>query len=124
MPFGSPAQPVFVKVLAESGWSQATQALRSVVTSMVTVGAIFLLTMWAINEFQGNVIKSNGVMGVEYEPVMTQKLYKFDDVQGVEEAKDELVETVQFLRDPDSFTRLGGKLPRGLLLLLLSFSLD
>lgn len=40
----------------------------------------------------------------------------FDDVMGVEEAKAELEEIVEYLKNPEKFTRLGGKLPRGLLL--------
>jgi cell division protease FtsH len=40
----------------------------------------------------------------------------FDDVAGVDEAKDELQEVVQFLRDPQRYSRLGGRLPKGILL--------
>ncbi|MBI1180010.1 MAG: AAA family ATPase, partial [Alphaproteobacteria bacterium] len=40
----------------------------------------------------------------------------FDDVAGVEEAKEEVQEIVEFLRDPQKFQRLGGKIPRGALL--------
>lgn len=40
----------------------------------------------------------------------------FADVQGVDEAKDELQDVVEFLRRPEDFTRLGGKLPKGVLL--------
>ena len=40
----------------------------------------------------------------------------FDDVAGVDEAKEDLKEIVEFLRDPQKFQRLGGKIPRGVLL--------
>jgi cell division protease FtsH len=40
----------------------------------------------------------------------------FTDVAGVEEAKEELVEVVEFLRHPEKFTRLGGRIPKGVLL--------
>ena len=40
----------------------------------------------------------------------------FDDVAGVDEAKEELVEIVEFLRDPQKFINLGGRIPRGVLL--------
>lgn len=40
----------------------------------------------------------------------------FDDAAGVDEAKEELVEVIEFLKSPEKFTRLGGKLPKGILL--------
>jgi len=41
----------------------------------------------------------------------------FEDVAGVDEAKEELQEIIEFLRDPNKFTRLGGKIPKGVLLM-------
>jgi ATP-dependent metalloprotease len=40
----------------------------------------------------------------------------FSDVQGVEEAKEELMEVVEFLKNPERFNHLGGKMPKGVLL--------
>ncbi len=40
----------------------------------------------------------------------------FEDVAGIDEAKDELFEIVEFLKDPRKFTRLGGRIPKGVLL--------
>jgi len=40
----------------------------------------------------------------------------FDDVAGIDEAKEELQEIVEFLRDPQKYSRLGGKIPKGALL--------
>lgn len=41
---------------------------------------------------------------------------KFSDVAGCDEAKEEIMEVVEFLKNPDKFSRLGGKIPRGVLL--------
>src|SRR3954471_11109238 len=43
-------------------------------------------------------------------------LFTFEDVAGVDEAKEDLTEIVEFLRDPQKFQRLGGRIPRGCLL--------
>ncbi|HET9478176.1 MAG TPA: ATP-dependent zinc metalloprotease FtsH [Pyrinomonadaceae bacterium] len=45
-----------------------------------------------------------------------QQSVGFDDVAGVDEAKAELTETIEFLRNPERFSRLGGRVPRGILL--------
>ncbi len=45
-----------------------------------------------------------------------QKRVTFKDVAGVEEAKEELQEIIEFLRDPQKFQKLGGKIPKGVLM--------
>jgi cell division protease FtsH len=45
------------------------------------------------------------------------KMVTFKDVAGVDEAKDELQEIIEFLRDPKKFTKLGGRIPKGVLLI-------
>ncbi|RJQ76220.1 MAG: ATP-dependent metallopeptidase FtsH/Yme1/Tma family protein [Desulfobacteraceae bacterium] len=47
----------------------------------------------------------------------TQEKVTFQDVAGIDEAKEELSEVVEFLRDPKKFTRLGGRIPKGVLLM-------
>lgn len=44
------------------------------------------------------------------------KVYTFDDVEGCDEAKDELKQVVEFLKNPLKFTKLGAKMPKGVLL--------
>jgi SpoVK/Ycf46/Vps4 family AAA+-type ATPase len=50
--------------------------------------------------------------------VLTKERVKvtFDDVAGIEEAKDEVREIIEFLKNPKKFSRLGGRVPRGVLL--------
>ena len=47
----------------------------------------------------------------------SQKRVTFKDVAGADEAKEELNEIIEFLRDPQKFTKLGGKIPKGVLLM-------
>ena len=63
---------------------------------------------------------ANGAMGFgkSRAKMLTEKQGKvtFDDVAGIDEAREELQEIVEFLKDPTRFARLGGKIPKGALL--------
>lgn len=50
---------------------------------------------------------------MNYHPDAGEKVYTFDDVQGVDEAKEEVQEVVEFLKNPEKFQRLGARLPTG-----------
>jgi ATP-dependent metalloprotease len=76
--------------------------------------AFCILTFLSIAMENSGLLKTGGSQS-EYEP-SSQQVVKFSDVHGVDEAKEELEELVEFLRDPSKFTGLGGRLPKGVLL--------
>lgn len=57
-----------------------------------------------------------GEKGKIYDETTTKVKVKFDDVAGLDEEKQEMIETVQFLKEPEKFTQMGAKIPRGILL--------
>ena len=81
---------------------------------------LLLIGLWFffMNRMQGG--GKNGAMGFgkSRAKLLTEKHGRvtFDDVAGIDEAKDELEEIVEFLRNPQKFSRLGGKIPKGALL--------
>ncbi|WP_299623863.1 ATP-dependent zinc metalloprotease FtsH [uncultured Tateyamaria sp.] len=81
---------------------------------------LLLIGVWVyfMNRMQGG--GKGGAMGFgkSKAKMLTEKHGRvtFDDVAGIDEAKDELDEIVEFLRNPQKFSRLGGKIPKGALL--------
>jgi cell division protease FtsH len=77
-----------------------------------------ILTLAAFAFIGWRVYASMGGRGGDFNPVDAQnsQSVNFKDVAGVDEAKAELSETIEFLRDPSKFGRLGGRAPRGILL--------
>ncbi len=81
---------------------------------------LILIGVWIyfMNRMQGG--GKGGAMGFgkSKAKLLTEKHGRvtFDDVAGIDEAKEELEEIVEFLRNPQKFSRLGGKIPKGALL--------
>ncbi len=82
------------------------------------VPIVFLLVLWRFILGRMNPIRSVMDFGQSRGHVVAQKDVRitFDDVAGIQECKEELQEVVEFLRNPSKFTRLGGRIPKGVLL--------
>jgi len=82
---------------------------------IIVVAVVFLLFMRQLQMGGGKAMsfgKSKARLLSE-----NQKKITFADVAGIEEAKDEVEEIIAFLKDPKKFTRLGGRIPKGVLMM-------
>ncbi|OJT06135.1 Mitochondrial inner membrane i-AAA protease supercomplex subunit YME1 [Trametes pubescens] len=108
---GVPGNPIVVTVAAAKG-EIFLRLMRYAIFSILTVFFVLVfLSLWVENS---GMLKA-GPRQAEFEPIQA-KTYKFSDVHGVDEAKGELQDIVEFLKDPSAFGTLGGKLPKGVLL--------
>jgi cell division protease FtsH len=88
--------------------------LLSWVLPVVIFAAIWFVIFQRLGQAQGGFMR----VGQSKAKIYMEKDIKvtFADVAGVDEAKEELREVIEFLKTPEKFTRLGGKIPKGILL--------
>jgi hypothetical protein len=102
----TPKDPLYVSQLAPTFKSQLWFALK-----LAFAGFLFVSLMGSmIDEKFGGIAARLGASSIVHQAEKSTK--SFDDVVGVDEAKAELVEIVEYLKNPRKFTRLGGKLPK------------
>ena len=120
----SPNDPNLIEKLTNKGVSISAAPLDEKMPSLFGVllswfPMLLLIAVWIffMRQMQGG---KGGAMGFGRSKAKMMNEVKgkvtFNDVAGVEEAKEEVEEVVEFLRDPRKFSRLGGKIPRGCLL--------
>ncbi len=120
----SPNDPNLIEKLSDKGVSISAAPLDEKMPSLFGVllswfPMLLLIAVWIffMRQMQGG---KGGAMGFGKSKAKMMNELKgkvtFNDVAGVEEAKEEVEEVVQFLKDPKKFSRLGGKIPRGCLL--------
>ncbi len=90
------------------------QLLYAIIGPVILVGLL-----WFVSYRGGGAAGGGRIMafGRSKAKLSSNTKITFKDVAGVEEAKEELQEIIEFLKDPKRFQRLGGKIPRGVLLM-------
>ena len=120
----APDDPNLIEKLNDKGVSISASPLDEKMPSLFGIllswfPMLLLIAVWIffMRQMQGG---KGGAMGFGRSKAKMMNEIKgkvtFNDVAGVEEAKEEVEEVVEFLKDPRKFSRLGGKIPRGCLL--------
>jgi cell division protease FtsH len=102
-----------IEVKAASRWGAVIGAMTFLLPTLLIVGLIIFMMRQSTgtNNQAMSFGKSRARLFTSNRPTVT-----FSDVAGVEEAKEELVEVVEFLKYPEKFAALGARIPRGVLL--------
>jgi cell division protease FtsH len=97
-----------------SDWNTILSLITYILPALLVVGLIWFMLRQAQGTNNQAIAfgKSRARMFTGDQPSVT-----FDDVAGVEEAKEELEEVVEFLREPEKFIALGARIPKGVLLI-------
>ena len=120
----APNDPSLVQTLVKKGVnisakppSDGNNWLISLLVNGLPLLAFLALWIFVSRQMQGAGGKAMG-FGKSKAKLLTEAHGRvtFEDVAGVDEAKEDLQEIVEFLRDPQKFQRLGGRIPRGVLL--------
>src|SRR5690606_28013503 len=104
-----------------SFWDKISNMIISIVTLIVIV-SIFNAMFRKGTSLPGsdggsdNMRVMKDLVWVAEPKPITNTEKTFDDVKGIDECKEEIQELVEFLKNPSKFTKLGGKLPKGVLL--------
>ncbi len=115
------AETTNLLVTHDVDFSAEPQEQSGFVTILMTfLPFLLLIGVWIyfMNRMQGGGRGGAMGFGKSRAKLLTEKHGRvtFDDVAGIDEAKEELEEIVEFLRNPQKFSRLGGKIPKGALL--------